>query len=288
MDKKHIQGSKDWLANRKKHIGASDAPIIMGVSPFSTPYKLWEDKLSISPPVKQNFAMERGNRLEPEARAAFEKEMDIEVFPQVIYHNEHKFMMASMDGLSLDGTVAVEIKCPGNEDHMLAMRGEIPPKYIPQLQHQLACSKLDMLWYYSFDGEKGISIAVQRDDDYIEEMIAKEAAFWELVQTFTPPPMTTKDYNKRECAVWAAYGNRLGEIDILMSGLKKEKELIKKELVADANGQSTKGGGIILTKSFPTGKVNYGIVPELIGVDLDQYRAAKKESWTLRVSKKRD
>ena len=45
MDRKNIQGTSEWLENRKNHIGASDAPVVMGVSPWDTPYKLWENKL---------------------------------------------------------------------------------------------------------------------------------------------------------------------------------------------------------------------------------------------------
>ena len=38
------QKSEEWLDWRKKGIGSSDAPIIMGVSPWKTPFELWEEK----------------------------------------------------------------------------------------------------------------------------------------------------------------------------------------------------------------------------------------------------
>ena len=288
MDKKHIQGTKEWLEDRRNYIGASDVPTIMGVSPWSSPYKLWEDKLNLSPPVKQNFGMSRGNDLEPIARAAFEKEKGLEMFPQVIYHPDHKFMRSSMDGLTLDGKHAVEIKCPGKESHSKAVGGNVPDHYMPQLQHQLACCGLDMIWYYSFDGERGVAIPVERDSEYIERMIEEEAKFWKCVETFTPPPMSNKDYENRDGALWSGFGNRLVEIDTVMSDLKKERELIRKELIEDAAGQSSRGGGVTLSRSFPKGRVDYGSIPELDGVDLEKYRAEPKETWTLRVSKTRN
>ena len=38
------QGSKEWLALRNNKIGASDAPIIMGESSWTTPFQLWQIK----------------------------------------------------------------------------------------------------------------------------------------------------------------------------------------------------------------------------------------------------
>ncbi len=53
-----IQHSNEWLELRKNKIGASDAPIIMKVSPWKTPYRLWEEKLGLTECVS-NQAMKR-------------------------------------------------------------------------------------------------------------------------------------------------------------------------------------------------------------------------------------
>jgi putative phage-type endonuclease len=54
-----------WIEERKKGIGSSDAGTIMCVSPFSTPLKLWRQRLGIDPPVKESAAMRNGHFLEP-------------------------------------------------------------------------------------------------------------------------------------------------------------------------------------------------------------------------------
>lgn len=54
-----------WLAERAKGIGSSDAGTIMGVSPFSTPLRLWRQKTGIDPPVPETAAMRNGHYLEP-------------------------------------------------------------------------------------------------------------------------------------------------------------------------------------------------------------------------------
>ena len=283
----HVQGSVEWLAHRMNFIGASEAAIIMGLSPWKTPYQLWEDKLGLSKPDEENFAMKRGSAMEPVAREAFERETGFSVFPFIVYHKEHDFMMASLDGLSLDGQTAVEIKCPGAKAHNMALEGIVPEYYMPQLQHQLACIGGDLIWYYSFDGENGVALQVPRDDEYIKLMIEKEEEFWEMVRTETPPPFTEKDYQVRDSATWSAYSHRVSEIDALLSSLKDERDSIKEALLEDSNGRSSRCGSLTLTKSFPRGSIDYSAIIELDGVDLEKYRKKSRVQWTLKVAKRK-
>ncbi len=278
----HIQGSAEWLAHRRNYIGGSDAPIVMGESPWRTHYQLWEEKLGLAPPAEINFAMRRGMDMEPEARRAFEKHTGLEVFPQVVYHPKNQFMMASLDGLTLGGATAVEIKCPGETTHALAVEGKIPPHYGAQLQHQLACLDLAMIYYWSFDGNGGVLIEVERDDDYITRMIGEEAAFWERVKTRDAPDFTDRDYACRDNAKWAVFGNRVQELDKIIKDAANEKDAIRQECISDASGRSCRGGGLTLTRNFPRGRVDYSSIPELAGVNLDEYRKESKEQWTLR------
>lgn len=281
----HIQGSPEWLAHRRNHLGASDASIVMGLSPWTTPYQLWERKLGLAPEQETTWQMQRGTDMEPVALRQFCDEVDIEMFPQVVYHPKHDFMMASMDGLSLDLKQAVEIKCPGQSAHATALDGYVPEYYMPQLQHQLACLGLDVIWYYSFDGTSGVALKVQRDDEFIERMIEMELAFWEKVLLREPPEMTHKDYEDRSSAKRVAYRDRLNTIKQLRAELDEEEKAIKNDLIADANGRSTSGSGLLLTKSYPKGRVDYSSIPELEDVDLEQYRKPSKPVWTLRLTK---
>jgi len=211
--------------------------------------------------------------------------VDIEMFPQIVYHPEHRFMMASMDGLSLDRKEAVEIKCPGQSAHATALDGYVPEYYMPQLQHQLACLGLDVIWYYSFDGNSGVALRVERDNEFIKRMIDAELAFWECVQKKEPPEMTYKDYEDRSSAKRVAYHDRLVEIERQIKSLESEKKIIKDDLIKDANGRSTSGSGLLLTKSYPKGRVDYSAIPELQDMDLEQYRKPSKPVWTLRIAK---
>lgn len=282
----HVQGSPEWLEHRRRHIGASDAPIIMGDSPWMTPYELWLDKMGLSEPRAMTAAMQRGVDLEPHARAVFEGLMGKSVFPQVVYHKHHTGLMASLDGLSLDGEIAVEIKCPGDKTHAVALNGEIPSHYYAQLQHQLACTGLVKMYYCSYSGdEKTAIVEVLRDDEYIDDMIDKEMAFYECVRTGVPPELCDRDYRERDDGSWVMDAVRLKSIDEELQFLEKEKAAIKSRLIQEADGRSCRGRGVTLTRTFPKGRINYSKIPELQEMDLERYRCEPKEVWTLRISR---
>lgn len=63
----------EWLIERKKGIGSSDAGTIMGVSPFNTPHGLWLQKTGREEGFKESDAMFNGHILEPAVAEWFEK-----------------------------------------------------------------------------------------------------------------------------------------------------------------------------------------------------------------------
>lgn len=87
------------------------------------------------------------------------------------HYQPFDWMMASLDGIDIDGQAILEIKCPGPSDHELAKAGKIPEKYIPQLQHQLAVTGLKLAYYFSFDGTDGVIVEIERDEIFIAKII---------------------------------------------------------------------------------------------------------------------
>lgn len=188
-----IQGSDEWLEMRKTHIGASDAPIIMGVSPWTTPRQLFERKLGIVPEQKTNPAMLRGQESEPYNRKAFEDLYGISFTPCVLFDKEYPWMMASFDGMSTCGN-AVEIKLANKADHAKVEKGEIPKKYYPQLQHQMRVGVFDSVYYWSclaidFDNRKFnyLSVVCRRDQEYINKLVEEEIKFYECLINYNYP-----------------------------------------------------------------------------------------------------
>jgi putative phage-type endonuclease len=179
------QNTKEWLEFRRNHIGASDAATIMGLNPWRSALALWEEK-TMGSEQECNTNMRRGQKLEPLAREAYMMETGLIVEPIVAECEIRPFLSASFDGVTKCLSHAVEIKC-GASSHKLALMDEVPIYYYAQLQHQMYIGGFLGMHYYSFDGKDGILIEMDRDEDFIDEMLEKEIAFWNCVTQFTPP-----------------------------------------------------------------------------------------------------
>ena len=182
------QRSPAWFKWRQSRIGASDAAIILGVNNFKSIGQLLDEKLGTRPPEEENAAMKRGNDYEEKARLAFENETGHVVFPQVCVHPEYDWMVASLDGMTIEKDIVVEIKCPGMMvAHETFKFRKIPEYYIPQLQHQMAVTGVDKIYYYSFFEGGGACekftclITCERDQSFIDNMIEKEKQFYNLL-----------------------------------------------------------------------------------------------------------
>jgi putative phage-type endonuclease len=274
------QNTEEWEQFRKGKIGASDAPIITGVSPWKTPYQLWLEKTGQSTNT-QNQAMKRGHTVEETARQAFEKSMGLVVFPRVVQSLEYDWMIASLDGIDLNGKILVEIKCAGKEDHTEAKQGKIPLKYYPQLQHQLATTGLEMGYYYSFDGAEGVVLEITRDSKYIKDLIEAEQQFVENIKTQTAPPLSSKDYRYRDDIAWSELSQRWVQKKEHLEALTQEEKILRDELIEMANHQNSYGGGVRLTVASRKGAVDYRSIPCLREVDLENYRKPSFKVWTV-------
>lgn len=275
-----IQGSPEWKAWRRSKIGASDAPSIMQVG-FLTPYQLWEQKIK-GTEIPDNERMARGRRLEEPARQLFEELTGLIIFPSIVEHKDHQWMIASLDGFTIDKEIVVEIKCPGQRDHDTALSGQIPKKYYPQLQHQMACANVQKAMYFSFDGSAGVIVHVERDEAYIEALIEAEKDFYDRLVNMTPPELTDRDFVVRNDSHFVALAQEYVQLNAQLTEVGDRIKGVKEELAKCVDGHNVKGGGITISKVIRKGAVDYAAVPELKGVDLEPYR--KKPSEFLKIS----
>lgn len=176
------QGTQAWLDYRKTGLGASDAPAVMGTSKWMTPEELFRQKLGIDPPPEVTFPMRRGKWMEPPARKRYEAMTGNLVVPLVLESLEFPFLRTSLDGITLDGQIALEIKAPGREAHMIAKAGLVPPWYVDQLQQILMITGARELHYFSFDGEDGVKVIVFPDLQRQAEILRVSKSFWDRVQ----------------------------------------------------------------------------------------------------------
>lgn len=176
------QGTDAWLEWRRGGIGASEAPAIMGENPWKSAASLLREKTGQARGFAMNAAMARGTRLEPQARKQFNKTFKADVAPACLQNTRREWMRASVDGLSSRSDRVVEIKCGERVYEHAARTGAVPRYYVGQLQHILCVTGLLAIDFFVYlPRMTPLHLTVARDDDYIERLIAAEAAFWSRV-----------------------------------------------------------------------------------------------------------
>lgn len=273
-----------WKQWRAGGLGASDTPVIMNVSPWKTRFQLWEEKCGISKPWDGNSATRRGHELEPIARAQYELEHNIDMPPAFVEHKEFPFIRASLDGYG--NGIVLEIKAPGADDHALAVSGKVPEKYYPQLQHQLLVTGASCAHYYSFDGEKGVLVQVDNDLEYQAKLLKELRLFWDLVQTKTPPTLTDRDYKSiDDSGVKYMVMQWLAAKEAADSAKALQDELADKITAKLKDHPRWQHAGVKIQNISRKGNVDYKKIPELTGVDLEQYRGKPVSFWQLSAPK---
>lgn len=105
-----IQGTPEWLAYRAQHFNASDAPAMMGVSPYKTRAELLRE-LHTGLPQEVDTGTQRrfdnGHRAEALARPLAEEFIGEELYPTT---GSEGRLSASFDGLTMAGADAFEHK----------------------------------------------------------------------------------------------------------------------------------------------------------------------------------
>lgn len=277
---------EEWHKWRKLGIGSSDAPVIMGMSPWSTPYQLWEEKIGLTKRDVSNFATQRGHELEPIARAQYELETGLDMPATLAVNEKRDWLRASLDGFNAEKNIVLEIKCPGKADHETAINGSVPDKYYPQLQHQLLVTGATCVHYYSYDGSRGVLIEVKPDIEYIQRLLNTELAFWDNVITKIPPPLSDLDIKKCDNLEMLGLADTLVIISEQIKKLEIEAEAIKEKLKAGMDHPIVQFGRVKAQRIYRAGTIDYKSVKELDNVDLDKYRKAGTEYFTFKIEKK--
>ena len=175
------QDTRAWYAWRRQGIGATEARAVRAGGKGAK--RLLREKTGKEEERDfQSAAMARGKDLEPEARAAYIKEVGITVKPACVENIKTPWLRASLDGISNDEKRIVEIKCGERIYNSVKSNGKVPKEYVAQTQHILATTGLESLDFWCYEpGFNGIRIPVSRDEGYIDELLNKEQSFWTKV-----------------------------------------------------------------------------------------------------------
>jgi putative phage-type endonuclease len=235
---------EQWLAERKKGLGSSDAPAVCNLSSWRTPLHVYLDKTGDLPDFDSPAKM-WGRRLEALVADAYQEETGRRVFkPRAMLerHKAHPWMLASVDRYThaeTDGgweERVLEIKTARFADGWGEQgTDEVPPAYLIQTMHQLAVTGLPAAdLAVLIGGQELRAYTVRRDEALIANLVQILKDFWGRVERREPPepswehPLTVELLRRtiptvrgkevqlpEECELWAyqyvQHGREMGE-----------------------------------------------------------------------------
>lgn len=253
----------DVTTDRNTGIGASDAPAVLGLSPWRTPLEVFLEKTGRAAPQAESLPMRIGKALEPVVLEAFSERTGLTVArrQERIYCPRFPWRWATVDAIA--GDALVEAKTSGE----FAEWGDegtdqIPRHYIVQVQHALACTGLKLAYVpVLIAGREFRVYEIARDESIIEVVTEWEREFWARIERNDPPPLT----NANDVRIrWPEDNGRIvvaNEEDLLrVDGLRKlkadrdaleanieELELGLKERIAEASSLVDSYGRALIT-----------------------------------------
>lgn len=197
----------EWLDRRKTGIGGSDAAAILGVNPYKTPLDVYRDKVGDVPPSAITKPMRAGILLEPIAADMYAEETGRGIRRQPLKrHPEYGFMIGNVDrqifagtgegDYAVETTGILEIKTAGMATFSRCKAHGLDDSMVVQLMHYLAVYGYEWGSFALLGRERWelIHFDLERDDEFIDQLIDRERAFWlDHVEAHVPPHVDEED-----------------------------------------------------------------------------------------------
>lgn len=174
-------------------IGSADAAVILGVSSFSTPWRLWCEKLGLIERAPADEVMESGDKLEQVIVDMEASDLGALVIERrrTRYAPERCWQRSTADAeiSTHDWRASVEIKCT------VAQPPPVPRvEWVVQSLHHLMVNADAMSCrLVCFGGLRRESWDVPRHQPAMDLILREEEAFLSLVETQMPPPVRAAD-----------------------------------------------------------------------------------------------
>jgi hypothetical protein len=172
-----VHTEEDWRAARRTGLGASEAPSILGHTPWAGPQTIWRRKLGLEPEPVETIAMRIGRQLEPVIAALYE-----EAHPARRVTNPAQGLFRSRDRAFLIATPDRFVECPERGPGVLELK-------TARVQGDWD-TEPDLAAIGSFEPR---FYEVERDEAFLAEYLPVAEAFWHCVLTKTEPRPTGAD-----------------------------------------------------------------------------------------------
>ncbi len=302
-----IQKSTEWHNWRKGGISASEIAIILGESPYKTPWWLWAEKVGKIDPadLSNNPFVLTGVLYEPRLRRHLESEYGTILLPICAEYDHNPLFRASLDGFS-DVGEPWELKWPSDKMWMeVALFGNNSKPYRlyePQVQHQMLVTSSNKGYLvFGHETENGIEykkFEIERDESRINQIMEAGTHFWNLyLNRQAPEKDPSIDFFEPDVVdhdKWRALATRARSLDNKLKPLKEEVnrlKLLQDEVKSETTammGNFAKGSfdDLNVTQTLRMGNIDYqsylkekGILDEEA---LEEYR--KQGSFVTRLT----
>jgi putative phage-type endonuclease len=190
---------------RKGFIGGSDAPIILGLSPWKSPYQLWLEKIGQEEPedISGLDHVHFGVVLEDVVARewALRHNRKVRRMNNRAVHPKHDFILAQIDRRIVGGGI-LECKTTGAHNGDDWLSGP-PAHYWVQVQHQMMTAEIDNAAIaVLIGGQRYADFEISADKKFQADLLDLELDFWDRVQRGVPPdPISTEEARR----VWQKY-----------------------------------------------------------------------------------
>lgn len=187
---------EQWLKERRKAIGGSDAAAIVGLSAYASPFTVWLDKLGKSEPKPDTEAMRIGRDLEEYVAQRFTEATGKKVRRKnaIIYNSMYPFAHANIDREIVGENAILECKTTSILNLKKFKGGEYPANYYVQVMHYMAVTGAQKAYISVLVlGEGFYWYEVERDQNEINALMEAEQELWEHVVQQTEPPVLGLD-----------------------------------------------------------------------------------------------
>lgn len=183
------QKTPEWHQLRKGKITGTALKSIMGTPKARQDafYEVIAERLTLGVDDEYENAIDRGNRLEPDAIAMFELETGKKV-ERIGFceDDENPSISNSPDGL-IGETGAIEVKCMGGKNHVkMWLTNEIPDEYYWQaIQYFVVNKKLKKLYFVGYNPDipvHRLHIIEKNREDFEDDIRTAEAEQKEFIQ----------------------------------------------------------------------------------------------------------
>lgn len=282
------QGSQEWLDLRKGLIGASEVPMIMGTSPYSSISQLMDEKLGFRAPFSGNWATRYGSNKEEEIRIHAEQINNDLLFPEVHVSDTHAWLLASLDGISIDGTTIYELKACNSKVFAAAKGGRPVDHHYDQIQAQLiVCEFATKCVYVACHRDQFHVIDVYPDPERQKQIIDRTLEFYERMQRHERYKEEEVDdgyitIDDEEAIYVAERMETALELKKSADTLIKDCRPVLLNLTDDGNCYI---GNLSLTRSECKGSIDWEALAADQGIDADtieKYRKPGTVRWTIK------